>query len=84
VIVQSVGTSELLGLALRGLLGRLGEDDRVRNFAFQTMTVHLLSRVSKRGIKVAVDGEIFWCPPPITFRVAPHPLMLMAPAPVAQ
>jgi diacylglycerol kinase family enzyme len=84
VIVQSVGTSELLGLALRGLLGRLGEDDRVRNFAFHTMTVRLLSGVGKRGIKVAVDGEVFWCPPPMTFRVAPQPLMLMAPAPVAQ
>ena len=80
VIVQPVGTSELIGLALRGLLGRLGEDDRVRNFAFQTMTVRPLSGVSKRGIKVAVDGEIFWCQPPMTCKVAPQPLMLLAPA----
>ena len=36
------------------------------------------------NIKVAVDGEIFWCVPPITFRVAPQPLMLMAPAPANQ
>lgn len=81
VIVQPVGTSELIGLALRGLLGRLGEDERVRDFAFQSMTVRPLSGVSRRGIKIAVDGEIFWDPPPITFRVAPQPLMLMAPAP---
>lgn len=80
VIVQSVGTSELLSLAFRGLLGRLGEDDRVLNFSFQSMTVRPLSGVGKRGIKLAVDGEIFWCQPPITFRVAPQPLMLMTPA----
>lgn len=84
VIVQPVGTSELIQLAMRGMLGRLGEDDRVRDFAFHSMTVHLLSGVSKRGIKVAVDGEIFWCPPPITFRVAPQPLMLLAPATAPQ
>jgi diacylglycerol kinase family enzyme len=84
VIVQPVSTSELIGLAFRGMLGRLGEDDRVSNFSFQSMTVRLLSRVSRRGIKVAVDGEIFWCVPPITFRVAPQPLMLMAPAPANQ
>lgn len=84
VIVQPVGTSELIGLALRGLLGRLGEDDRVRDFAFRTMTVHPLSGTSKRGIKLAVDGEIFWSRPPITFRVAPQPLMLMAPASARQ
>lgn len=84
VIVQPVGTPELMSLALRGLLGRLGEDDRVLNFAFQSMTVDPLRGVSKRGIKVAVDGEIFWCQPPITFRVAPQPLMLLAPAPARQ
>lgn len=79
-IVQSVGTAELLGLALRGLLGRLGEDERVRDFSFQRLTVRPLSGVGKRGIKIAVDGEIGWCRPPITFRVAPQPLMLLVPA----
>ena len=78
-IVQPVGTAELLGLALRGLLGRLGEDEHVRDFSFQSMTVRPLSGVSKRGIRVAVDGEICWCRPPITFRVAPQPLMLLVP-----
>ena len=80
VVVQPVGTSELLSLAFRGMLGHLGEDDRVRNFSFHSMTVRPLSGVSRRGIKVAVDGEIVWCAPPITFRVAPQPLMLLAPA----
>ena len=81
VVVKPVSTSELVSLAVRGMLGQLGEDERVRNFAFHSMTVRLLSRVGRRGIKVAIDGEIFWCQPPIVFRVAPQPLMLLAPAP---
>lgn len=80
VIVEPVGTAELLWLAARGMLGQLGEDERVRNFSFHSMTVRLLSRVGRRGIKVAADGEIFWCQPPVTFQVAPERLMLLAPA----
>lgn len=80
VIVEPVGNTELLWLAARGLLGQLGEDERVRNFSFHSMTVRLLSRAGWRGIKVAADGEIFWCQPPLTFEVAPEPLRLLAPA----
>lgn len=80
VIVKPVSNVQLVWLAARGMLGHLGEDERVRNFSFDDMTVRLVSRVGRRGIKVAVDGEIFWCQPPLTFRVAPEPLMLLAPA----
>jgi diacylglycerol kinase family enzyme len=80
VIVRPVATWELLRLALRGMLGQLGEDERVHNFAFQTLTVRPLKGVGHRGMKVAVDGEIFYTRPPLTFRVAPQPLMLLAPA----
>src|SRR5690606_18816195 len=55
VIVEPVGTVELLWLATRGMLGQLGEDERVRNFSFHSMTVRLLSKAGRRGIKVAVD-----------------------------
>jgi diacylglycerol kinase family enzyme len=79
VIVEPVGTVELLWLAVRGMLGQLGEDERIRNFPFRSMTVRLLS-TKKRAIKVAVDGEILWCRQPLTFRVADHPLMLLTPA----
>ncbi|HEY0942203.1 MAG TPA: diacylglycerol kinase family protein [Steroidobacter sp.] len=79
VIVEPVGTSELLWLAARGMLGQLGEDERVRNFSFHSMTVRVVNRVGRRGVKVAVDGELFWCPPPLTFQVAPQPLMLLVP-----
>nr|WP_298718005.1 diacylglycerol kinase family protein [uncultured Steroidobacter sp.] len=80
VIVEPVGTAELVWLGVRGMLGQLGEDERIRNFPFRSMTVRLLSGGKKRGIKVAVDGEILWCKPPLTFRVADQPLMLLAPA----
>lgn len=80
VIVEPVSNAELLWLAVRGMLGQLGEDERVRNFPFRSMTVRLLSGVGRRGIKVAVDGEVFWCQPPVTFEVAPQPLMLLVPA----
>ena len=84
VIVQPVGTAKLLGLALRGMLGQLSEDDSVHDFPVRSLTVHPLSGVSRRGIKVAVDGEIFWTQPPLRFSVAPQPLMLMVPAAASQ
>lgn len=80
VIVEPVSNAELVWLGARGMLGQLGEDERVRNFSFHGMTVRLLSGVGRRGIKVAADGEIFWSQPPITFRVAPQPLMLLTAA----
>jgi diacylglycerol kinase family enzyme len=80
VIVEPVSTAELLWLAARGMLGQLGEDERVRNFSFRSMTVRVMNRIGRRGVKVAVDGEIFWSPPPLNFEVAPEPLMLLVPA----
>jgi diacylglycerol kinase family enzyme len=80
VIVEPVGNVELLWLAARGMLGQLGDDERVRNFSFHSMTVRLLSRAGRRGIKVAVDGEIFWSQPPLSFHVAAEPLRLLVPA----
>lgn len=79
VIVKPVGRFRLIGLALRGMLGQLGEAESVRDFAFRSMTVRPLSGSARRGMKVAVDGEIFWSQPPLKFSVAPQPLMLMVP-----
>ncbi len=80
VIVRPVGTAKLLGMALRGLLGQLSEDENVRDFPVRTLIVRPLNGVSRRGIKVAVDGEIFWSQPPLRFSVASQPLMLMVPS----
>lgn len=79
VIVKPVSRLKLIGLALRGMLGQLGEAESVRDFAVHSMTVNPLSGVARRGMKVAVDGEVFWSRPPLRFSVAPQPLMLMVP-----
>ena len=84
VIVKPVGRFRLIGLALRGMLGQLGEAESVLDFAFRSMTVRPLSGRARRGMKVAVDGEVFWSQPPLKFSVAPQPLMLMVPDEAAQ
>jgi diacylglycerol kinase family enzyme len=77
VIVKPVGTLQLLGLALHGALGRLGEADSVREFAFRRMTVRPRTRSAQRPVKVALDGEILMMAPPLEFFVAPEPLWLI-------
>ena len=84
VIVKPVGRFTLIGLAVRGMLGQLGEAESVRDFAFRSMTVRPLSGSARRGMKVAVDGEVFWSQPPLKFSVAPQPLLLMVPDEAAQ
>ena len=80
VIVRPVSTTQLVWLAFQGALGRLGEDDRVRNFAFERMTV-VPARRTATAVKVAIDGEIYWIRPPLTFALAPRPLWLFVPRP---
>jgi diacylglycerol kinase family enzyme len=80
VIVKPVSIPQLLWLAVRGALGQLGDQERVRNFSFSRMTVRPRGGVGRRGIKVAMDGEIAWMRPPLVFSVAPCPLYLMVPA----
>ena len=58
------------GLVIKG-------DDRTR-FAFERMTVR--SRFGRRQFKVATDGEVNFLASPLTFRIAPHPLVLLRPA----
>jgi diacylglycerol kinase family enzyme len=78
IVLQPVGTWAMLGLALRGALGRLGEAGQVRSFAFRSLTIR---RWRVRRIKVATDGEVHWMRPPLRFEVSPQPLLLMTPQP---
>ena len=78
VAVRPIGTLALFGLLLRGVLGRLGEAENIRSFAFRRLTV--TPRRMKR-IKVATDGEIVWMQSPLVFEVAPEPLLLLVPLP---
>jgi diacylglycerol kinase family enzyme len=77
VVLKPVSALGMLALMLRALFGRLGEADDIVHFGLERMTVR--SRFGKRRFKVAVDGEVELLPTPLTFRVAPHPLLLLRP-----
>ena len=82
VAPRPVGTLAMLGLLLRGALGRLGDADNVTSFAFRRISVQPASRRRGRPVKIATDGEIAWLAAPIEFRVAPRPLYLLKPDPL--
>ncbi|WP_035205084.1 diacylglycerol/lipid kinase family protein [Isoalcanivorax pacificus] len=73
---RELGTLDLYGLLLRGLLSSMGEAENVITFGFDSMTVRFGRR---RRIKVAMDGEIIWLRTPLVFRVAPDRLPLLVP-----
>jgi diacylglycerol kinase family enzyme len=77
VVLKPVSALGMLALMVRALFGRLGEAADIVHFGLERMTVR--SRFGKRRFKVAVDGEVELLPTPLTFRVAPHPLLLLRP-----
>jgi diacylglycerol kinase family enzyme len=82
VIVKPVSPMTLVWLALRGAIGQLGDEERVRDFAFHRMVVNPMQGGRRRHaqIKVATDGEVTWMRPPLTFSVAAQPLRLLVPS----
>ena len=78
LVIRPASRWALLGLALRGALGRLGEAANIESFLFRRLVV---SPRGRRRIKVAIDGEILWMRTPLVFDVAPEPLPLMLPPP---
>ena len=78
IAVRPMGTLALLGLLARGVIGRLGDADNIDSFSFRKLKVVMRG---KRRVKVATDGEITWMTPPLVFKVADTPLLLMVPAP---
>ena len=78
ILVRAIGTWSMLGLALRGALGRLNEAENVVSFPVRRLTVHPHGH---RDIKVAADGEVQRMRAPLEFRVADEPLVLMLPLP---
>jgi diacylglycerol kinase family enzyme len=81
IMLKPVGTLSLLSLMLRGALGKLGDADRVISFGFNRLAVQPAKSQATQRIKVATDGEVFFMRPPLTFEVAPRPLMLVKPLP---
>lgn len=79
IALRPVGTFAMLGLLLRGALGRLGEADQVLSLALRGMTVAPAARYGLRRVKVATDGEVVWMQAPLQFSVADRPLWLIKP-----
>ncbi len=80
VALRPVGRLALLGLLLRGALGRLGEADQVINFGCPRLTVLAPRSWGRRSVKVATDGEIRYLRLPLQFSVSPTALQLIRPA----
>lgn len=76
IAVRPVGRWALLVMAMRGLLGHLGDAQRVESFAFTELEANLPGH---RRLKVAVDGEIRMLAPPLRFEVASRRLRLLVP-----
>lgn len=76
---RPVGKLRMLGLLIRGALGRLGEADDVETFAFRRMTVRAPFLSGRRRLKVATDGEVCKMALPLEFRVLDDQLRLMVP-----
>ena len=77
---RRVGKLGMLGLMLRGALGRLGEADNVIAFSFKTLRVRHAALSPRRRIKVATDGEVTRMDMPLEFRVVEGRLLLLKPA----
>ena len=76
IAVRPVGLLAMIGLLLRGALGRLADADHIVNFACDRLTVRPYGR---RRLKVAMDGEVAWLTSPLVFQAAPHSLPLLVP-----
>lgn len=78
VLLRPVGIWGMLALILRALLGRLGQAPEVTSFCLEHLVVR--SRFGRRRFRVATDGEVLTLDGPLTFRIAPHPLLLVRPS----
>ena len=79
ITLKHVGKLQMIGLMLRGALGKLGDADRVETFAFRQVTV--ATRARKQRFKIALDGEIFHIQAPLSFEALPDALQLLVPNP---
>jgi diacylglycerol kinase family enzyme len=79
VMLKPIGTLSMIGLMLRGAMGTLGEAQSVEHFEFKSMVVQPTLLPSRRGVKVAFDGEVVRMRAPLKFQMLDRPLHLMLP-----
>lgn len=77
IALPPMSASERIAIALRGMLGLLGEAPNVAHFECRELVIEPLSRYQKQYVKVAMDGEGSQMRPPLVFRVGPRPLRLI-------
>ncbi len=77
-VLRPIGAMGMLGLILRGAVGRLGTAEQVQSFGFRALSV---SPRWLKNIKVGIDGEVCRMRAPLKFSVASEPLWLLTPSP---
>lgn len=79
---KSVGRVGMIGLMLRGAIGKLGGAKNLVAFSFEALTVRQRTLYgTRKKIKVATDGEVCQLDTPLKFRVLHDQLLLMKPQP---
>ena len=78
IVLKPVSPARLVWLMARGALGRLAEAHGIDSFSFSSLTVQPARRAAQL-VKVATDGETTMLRPPLEFRLAADPLLLLAP-----
>ena len=78
-VLRPMGPLGMLGIALRGALGKLGDSADVRSFGFTQMTVRPWLPYGRRSIRVATDGEVTMLTTPLRFRVSSTRVPLLVP-----
>lgn len=76
IVAHPHGPWAKLRLAVRAMIGALGDSEEVDGFAFRSMTVDVRGH---RRVKLALDGEVMAVESPVRFSVSPRPLLLMLP-----
>lgn len=76
VALQPMKLRARLALALRGMVGMLGESPNVSHYACHQLQVEAMTQKQKL-LKVAMDGEVSKMQSPLVFRVGARPLRLI-------
>lgn len=83
LMLRPIGTLSMLGLMLRGAMGRLCDAAGVESFEFHHMVVRPRLPLGYSTVVVAFDGEVARMRAPINIRVLDKPLYLLQAPPVA-
>lgn len=78
-VLKRLGLSDTLRLTLAMLMGRWRQDSALAIEEVEGVVLHM----KKHDVRVMIDGEVVRMDPPLTFRIRPQALSILAPAAVA-